>query len=456
MRENALERVRVAAVLGLGRSGRAATERLLEIGVAVWATDRRPAAELDVADWPYATECELAVGYEPAELPPEIELVVVSPGFSASHPLVVAARRRSLPVWAEIELAYRLAEGEIVAITGTNGKSTTTALTGHLLACAGFPIEVCGNIGRPFAAAIPGPPGRIFVVEVSSFQLETVERFRPRAAAFLNLSPDHLDRHGLMTTYAEVKRRLFRCQRPEDVAVLAADDPWVAGTAVPGRRREFSSAQLVGDGCALVEGVCWEFVGGRRVSPLFAASSLKIPGRHHLENAMAAALLARSFDVSPAQIEAALLTFRGLPHRMELVAEKGGVRFVDDSKGTNLAATQRALEGFPDGSVHLILGGRNKGVDFLELRPVVSKKAARVYLIGEAVSEIARALHGAVPLELSGTLEKAVEAASWAARPGEVVLLSPACASFDQFQDYVERGERFQSAVRAVLGRQTS
>ncbi len=453
MKRRDLEGVRAAAVLGLGRSGRAAAERLLELGVAVWATDRRSAAELELDRWRASANCELEVGREPEELPQTTELLVVSPGVPDSHPLVRAARWRGIPVWAEIELAFRLVEGEVVAITGTNGKSTTTALTGHLLAAGGRAVEVCGNIGRPFSEAVPGPPGRVFVVEVSSFQLETVQTFRPRAAALLNVTPDHLDRHGSLVAYADLKRRLFRCQGPEDVAVLAADDPWAAATVVPSRRREYSSQHAVADGCALDGEICTEYEQGRKVGMLFEASVLQIPGRHHLENAMAATLLARALGMAASDLAAPLASFRGLPHRMEVVALAGGVRFIDDSKGTNIAATQKAVEGFPDRSVHLILGGRNKGADFTELKEVVEQKAVRVYLIGEALPELEQALRGIVPLHCSGTVEVAVEAALEAARSGEVVMLSPACASFDQFRDYAERGERFQEAVQTALRR---
>lgn len=444
--------IRCAGVLGLGRSGRAAAERLLELGARVWATDRRSAAELDLAAWSQQPGLELELACEATVLPAECELLIVSPGVAPDHPVIRAARSRGVPVWGELELAFRLAPGPVVAITGTNGKSTTTAMTGHLLEACGWRVEVCGNIGRPFAAAVPGSADRVFVVEVSSFQLETVETFAPRAAAFLNLTPDHLDRHGSIEEYAALKRRIFRRQSAADFAILSADDPWSAGTQVASRRLEFSTRRAVRDGCALLEESCVEFEAGRACGPLFEAADVKIPGRHHLENAMAATLLARAMGMPADRVAPALRAFRGLPHRMELVAEAGGVSYIDDSKGTNLAATLKAIEGFPDGTVHLILGGRNKGADFRELRSAVARKADRVYLIGEAARELEAALAGTVGIELSGVLERAVAAAARAARPGQVVLLSPACASFDQFRDYVERGERFARVVRAELG----
>jgi UDP-N-acetylmuramoylalanine--D-glutamate ligase len=374
--------------------------------------------------------------------------VVLSPGVPADRPLLAEARRRGAPVIAEVELAFPFLAGPVVGITGSNGKSTTTAMTGHLLKHAGIATEVCGNIGLPLTEVADGEPGRTFVVELSSFQLETTDTFRPRAAALLNLSPDHLDRYPAMSAYAAAKQRIFLRQGEEDVAVLNADDPAVAALPVPSRRRTFSRHPEVVDGCALVGEAVVESGSGRE---LFRAGDVPLPGPHHLENAMAASLLALAAGAPAESLAPGLRTFQGLPHRTEPVGEIGGVRFFDDSKGTNVGATAKALEGFADGSVHLILGGRGKGTGLgSELIELVRRKARRVYLIGEEAERFARELAGVVPLHRSERLEVAVPAAASAARPGEAVLLSPACASFDQFRNYHHRGEVFQQLVREV------
>ncbi len=446
------ERLGRVHVLGLGLSGRAAAELLLGRGVEVVASDRRGAAELELGALAGAAGLELRLGRDEEAPAAGVDAVVVSPGVGPQHPLIAAARRAGVPVVAEVELAFAFLDGPVAAVTGSNGKSTTTAMAGALLAGAGFAVEVCGNIGRPLAAAVAGPPGRLFVVELSSFQLETIERFRPRAAALLNLSPDHLDRHGDLAGYLAAKRRIFENQRAEDVAVLNASDPPVAATPVAARRRHFALAGPVEDGCALEEERVIERAPGERPVELFGRADVPLPGPHNVENAMAAALLARALGARAEALAPALAAFRGLPHRLERVAERDGVVFFDDSKGTNVGATLRSLEGFADRSVHLILGGRNKGADLALLAPVVAAKARRVYLIGEAADELERALAGTVELTRSGTLAAAVEEAARRARAGECVLLSPACASFDQFRDFVDRGRSFQGLVRAALG----
>ena len=429
----------------------------------------------------------MRAGAEPEALPEGIDAVVVSPGVPLDRPLLADARRRGVPVLAEVELAFELVDGPVVAVTGSNGKSTTTALAGAMLREAGWDARVCGNIGEPLssqvgvsrAGASRSEPGRaVYVVELSSFQLTTIHRFRPRAAAFLNLAADHLDRHGTLEDYAAAKRRIFENQRRrshgedgaggEDVAVLNADDPIVQATETRSRRRLFSRRVEVADGCFLRGGEVVERVPRGRAEAgeivLFGASDVPLAGAHNLANAMAAALLARVLDAPPEALRAALAGFGGLPHRMERVAERHGVTWYDDSKGTNPAATLGCLESFADGTVHLILGGRNKGNDFAVLSRAVAAKARRVYLIGESADEIARALAeapggsgsgsggGEVPLSRSETLDRAVAEVAERARPGESVLLSPACASFDQFRDFNQRGDVFQRLVRATVG----
>ncbi len=372
-----------------------------------------------------------------------------------NRPLLEDARRRGVPVIAEVELAAPFLNGPVVAITGSNGKSTTTALTGAMLGAAGHKVEVCGNIGEPLVGKIDGPPGRVFVVELSSFQIDGIVTLKPRAAALLNLSEDHLDRYGSMAAYGASKKRLFLNQDGAGIAVLNADDPETVDVETPARRRFFSRRVRVEDGCYLLgkgqDARVVEVTPGEPDVDLFRASDVPLAGVHNLENAMAAALLARAIGAEPADLRAGLSGFKGLPHRMERAGERGGVAWYDDSKGTNPGATAKSLEGFEAGTVHLILGGRNKGADLASLVPIVKEKVRVAYLIGEAAEEFEAALAGVVPCERSGTLEVAVASASAAARPGEAVVLSPACASFDQFRNFVHRGQVFQDLVRQQL-----
>ena len=310
---------------------------------------------------------------------------------------------------------------------------------------------VGGNIGEPLVDKVDGPPGRVFVVELSSFQIEGIATFRPKAAALLNISEDHLDRYGSLQAYADAKRRLFRDQEGTDVAVLNADDPETLRLDTRARRRLFSRLKPVADGChATADGRVIELSGGEETL-LFHASDVPLAGVQNLENAMAAALLARAVGAPPAAIRAALQAFQGLPHRLQKVGERAGVAFYDDSKGTNPGATMKAIEGFADGTVHLILGGRNKDADLATLTPMVRRKARRAYLIGEAADDFAAVLDG-VAVERAETLDRAVRSAAAQARPGEAVVLSPACASFDQFRNFNHRGDVFQDLVRGLLG----
>jgi len=443
------------AVYGLGISGRAVARFLRRRDLAVVAFDGRRIPQEELGELAGDAGVELRLGAEPEALPADVDAVVVSPGVPSDRPLLVSARAVGIPVIAEVELAFPFVDGEVAAITGSNGKSTTTAMAGAMLRAAGRTVEVCGNIGEALTARVEGPPGRTFVVELSSFQLEAVDLFHPRVAALLNVSADHLERHGGLDGYVAAKARIFRRQEASDVAVLNAGDPRVRGLEVASQRRFFASEGTVEDGCHVVGGpgdggTVVEVAPGETPVALFEAGDVPLPGPHNLENAMAAALIARACGASPEAIVAALRHFRGLPHRLERVRERAGVYWYDDSKGTNLAATERSLEGFDDGTVHIILGGQFKGGDLGELRARVERKARRAYLIGEAAGRFAAALAGAVALETSGTLERAVAAASELARPGEVVVLSPACASFDQFDNFAHRGREFQRLVRGL------
>ena len=454
---------RSALVYGLGLSGVAAARALSDRGIRVTAVDGRPASGLGTAARKLLRTGRVETLLdEEADLPSDLDAIVLSPGVPPNRPLLQGARLANTPILAEVELAYRLLEASaaptVVAITGSNGKSTTTALTGALLEAAGYPVEVCGNIGTPLCARVDGPPGRVFVVELSSFQLEAVDRFRPRAAALLNISPDHLDRYRGVAEYAAAKARIFRNQTPGDIAVVNGDDAAVSriGSARDGatarvRRRFFSRLRKVEDGCYLDRDRVIE-VGPDLRRELFRLGDLALDGLHNLENAMAAVLLASAVGAEPRGFVSGLREFGGLPHRMRLVATMGGVRYYNDSKATNPAASRQALAGFADRSVHLILGGRAKGegADFAELAAAAATKAAGVYLVGEAADAIASVLLAGTARCRCGSLERAVEAASAAATRGQSVLLSPACASFDQFEDFADRGRQFERQVRAL------
>lgn len=439
-------------VFGLGESGRAATRLLRSLGIEVVAVDRRLAESLPVEDLLADSGVELMLGDEPETLPENIDGVVLSPGVPRRKPLIEEAEQKGLPVIAEVELAYRCLDGAIVGITGSNGKSTTTTLTGALLEAAGYAVEVCGNIGVPLSARVAGPPGRIFVTELSSFQLESIDSFRPRAAALLNLSVDHLDRHRDSAEYLSAKKRLFENQQREDTAVLNADDEVVSNIEVPARRRFFSRRGPVDDGCFLDGNIVVEIdpLAGRQ--SLFRLDDLALPGVHNLENAMAAVLLSRALQAEPSVFPGVLSTVVGLPHRMQKVASEDGIDWIDDSKATNLAATIKSLQGCLDGTVHLILGGRHKGGDPAELVAMVKRKAVRLYLIGESASVFRLALGSTVPCEMCGDLVTAVSSAASFAKTGETVLLAPACASFDQYSGFAERGDHFRRLVEARRG----
>lgn len=437
---------------GLGLSGLAASRLLLSRGVEVVAVDDRPEDKLRLGDLREASGFELVTGGELKALPANLDGVVVSPGVPSEKPLLQAARQAGLAVISEVELAFPLLDGPVIGITGTNGKSTTTELTGAILRVAGRAVEVCGNIGEPISGRVDGPKGRLFVVELSSFQLENLVTFQPDAAALLNLSPDHLDRYEGFEAYVAAKGEIFRNQGPENVAVVNGDDPAVVAMTAQARarRRMFSRSSEVEDGCFLADGTVWEAVPGAAPSALFQREDLSLDGAHNLENAMAASLLARRFGAESNHLKVALGGFQGLPHRMERVGEGGRVAFYNDSKGTNVAATSKSLEDLPDGSVHLILGGVHKGDDPRLLADLVRRKVRRLYLIGESADTFRSALEGVVAAEVSETLERAVASAAESAEAGEVVLLSPACASFDQFSNYAQRGDAFRSMVSAL------
>lgn len=442
-------------VVGLARSGAAAARLLLREGATVSVTDRRPASEL--AEWRSRVgpgDVRWLLGGHPEEAFRDAELIVLSPGVPLASPPLQVAQARGIPIWSELELASRFVSAPIVAITGSNGKSTTTALTGEMCRAAGRRTFVGGNLGIPLSeAATTGEAWGEIVVEVSSFQLETVATFHPAVAALLNVTPDHLDRYPDVRAYAAAKCRIFERQRRDDAAVLNADDPVSRDATLTGainaRRLHFSRlAEPAGDAVWVDRGAIRYRVGERRGTVL-ALDQVRIAGVHNVENAMAAAAIALVRGVAPAVIAKVLTEFVGLEHRLEFVRERAGVAYINDSKGTNVGAVQKSLESFTR-PVILIAGGVDKGGDFSALRPVVMRRVKKAVLIGQARPQLRRALEGATTVAEADGLEEAVRIASASAVAGDVVLLSPACASFDLFRDYEDRGRRFKTLVNAL------
>jgi UDP-N-acetylmuramoylalanine--D-glutamate ligase len=428
-------------VLGLGVSGRSAAAFCAARGACVTAADERGADALPGLD-ALDGRVELVVG-APFPDPADFDLVVPSPGIPPAR-----YRERARRVWGDIELAFRALAVPIVAVTGTNGKSTTTRLIEAMLCEAGLRAAAAGNLGPP-ALGLVGAPLDVAVLEVSSFQLESVESFRPAVAVVLNLTPDHFDRHPSFEDYAAAKRRILAAQRPEDAAVLGFDDPHVrafAGAA-PGRVLGFSTHAPVAEGAWLDAGDAVLRLGDARPLRFSLAGLPPQPP----ENRLAALCAVAALGADPAKAWRALPHFRGLPHRLELVARRGGALFVDDSKATNPAAALRALSSFSETLVW-IGGGRAKGLDLGELAAAVAARSRAALLLGEAAPALEQALAARLPVERCASIEDATRRAAAHARPGDVVLLAPGCASLDMFRNYEERGDRFRAAAQALDG----
>lgn len=437
-------------VVGAGASGVAAADLLAVRGARVTLADRRPTRPGDAGRLE-AAGVRLALGPHESALFLSADLIVVSPGVPLTEATVSTARAAGVPVIGEVELASRWIQGRIVAITGTKGKSTTTTLTARMLSEAGIHAPAGGNLGMALAGQVAeSTPNTVHVVEVSSFQLETIETFRPWIAVFLNLTPDHLDRHATFEEYASAKARIFSNQNPHDWAVINADDPTVLALSRVGRAQpfRFGFEPLDGDGVT-VRGAHIVHQRGADVRPLVPLTAVSLPGRHMLADVMAAAAVAVIAGVPPEAMTAAVRSFRGLAHALEDLGEVAGIRFVNDSKATNVVAALRAIESFDTGVVP-ILGGVYKGGDFTDLADALVARARAVVTIGQAADRIEAALAGVVPIVRATSMSDAVRAAFAAAPPGGTVLLAPACSSFDMFADYRARGEAFKSAVREL------
>lgn len=430
-------------VVGMARSGVAAVELLRSKGADVRAVDQNPNSSAAISVEPQTTSSFAGA-----------DLIVLSPGVPADLPVIEDQRKKGVKVIGDLELASWFLRGEIIGITGANGKTTTTAMTGHILKHSGIPVQIGGNIGTPPCAMVEASRDDQWnVLEVSSFQLETTETFRAHIGAALNVTPDHLDRHHTLELYAAAKGKLFVNQLVTDFAVLNADDSTCREYATSGKGSPvwFSSTHEVSPGAFLKEGQL--FLDGE---PLMSATEVPLRGVHNVENAMAAAAMAKLAGATHAQIRAAVMSFPGVEHRLEFVREIGGVAWYNDSKATNVDATLKAIAAF-DGGLWVILGGKDKNSDYTPLAEPLRTRARGILLIGASANKIESQLrdaglscHGEVAVFSCGTLESAVAASHDRAESGDTVLLAPACASFDQFENFEHRGRAFKRLVKAL------
>ena len=441
-------------VIGAGRSGMAVAEYLARIGTEVVVSDRRTESDPLAARRLAEISVSAVWGAHPLSLLDDCHEIVLSPGVPPSIPFIQEALHRGISVVGELEMAQRVlrARGDgsvLLAVTGTNGKSTTTDLVAHLLKTAGVPAVACGNLGTPLMAAMEDQaPGTRYAVECSSYQLETIREFHAEAAVILNLTPDHLARHGTMDAYLDAKLRIFERQTPKDTRLTPASDPTFDAFA-PGHGRTchfgWGAPKGFGAWCD-PGGMLWLVDENGHAEPLLNRRELRIPGDHNVENAMVASVLSRHGGASFEGIKAGLRTYPGLAHRMVLCGEKNGVKAYNDSKATNVDATMTALKALP-GPLVLLLGGQDKGTSYEPLRRLLEGKLRRLVFLGEAIPKLEEEL-GDLPHITIQPFDEAVKEALRIAETGDQVLLSPACASFDQFNNFEERGDRFESLVR--------
>jgi UDP-N-acetylmuramoylalanine--D-glutamate ligase len=443
-------------VVGLGKSGVASALFLKSRGARVTVSDAKPEAELRNEILVLLEQgITVETGGHGDRTFRGQDLIVVSPGVPVDAPQLVQARNLGEPVIGEIELAAQFLAGSIVAITGANGKTTTTSLAGEIVAAGNFPTLVGGNIGTPAISFVDQAGSSTWtVLEVSSFQLETIVEFRPRIAVILNITPDHLDRHKTFANYVNAKARILENQRTDDFSVLNADDATTAGLASRTRGQVFwfSRKKEVEKG-AFVRGPQIYFRDGRGEREIMPVAEVRLKGAHNLENVLAGVSIGMIVGCQPGEIREAVRNFKAVEHRLEFVARVAGVDYYNDSKATNVDATVKALEAFPADippHLHLILGGKDKGSDYSVLNELLRQRVKRVYTIGAAAAKIESQILGATEIDHVETLENAVRRASESAVAGDVVLLAPACASFDQFQSYEHRGRVFKETVHAM------
>jgi len=441
-------------VVGLGKSGVASALFLKERGARVTVSDTKSPDQLR-DEIPVLLDHGITVetgGHGERTFRGQ-DLIVVSPGVPVDAAPLVQARAAGEPVIGEIELAAQNLPGEIVAITGSNGKTTTTTLAGEILAAGGFPVSVGGNIGTPAISLVERATRQtIVVLEVSSFQLETIQTFRPKVAVVLNVTPDHLDRHRTFQTYVDAKTRIFENQQASDFAVLNEDDPTCRTLRDRTRAQVFwfSRKKEVEQGACVRDGKIF-FLDDKSRREVMLVSEIPLKGAHNVENVLAGVCAGALMGCEPPKIRQAIQNFKAVEHRLEYVATIKGVQYFNDSKATNVDATIKALESFPK-NIHLILGGKDKGSDYTVLNDLLRERVKRVYTIGAAAEKIESHIKGAAEVVHAETLENAIRRASAVAEPGDIVLLAPACASFDQFQSYNHRGRVFKEVVQALLG----
>jgi UDP-N-acetylmuramoylalanine--D-glutamate ligase len=440
-----------ALVVGAAKSGIAAAQFLRARGALVTISDRRSLEDLDEAA---ALGVELEAGGHQSETFLKQDLIVTSPGVPWALPVLVEAREKGVPVIGETELASRFLQGRLIGITGSNGKTTTTALTGKIFETAGFHTQVGGNIGTPLISLVESStPETINVVELSSFQLEGIQDLHPAVAMVLNVTPDHLDRHGDFAAYAAAKARIFKNQTPEDIAILNAEDATCREYAhlAPSCVMMFSRLHEVAAGAFVYDGDI-VYSPGEYSYTVMEVEEILLKGAHNVENVLAAVCAALALGADPPRVRQSVCDFKAVEHRLEFVAKLGDVEFYNDSKATNVDATIKSLEAFGDGPGKLlvIMGGLDKDSDYTPLKPLLKQRARAVLLIGSATEKIAAHLGDAVPLVRAGTLDIAVRDAVRRCRPGDTVLLAPACASFDQFKNYEHRGRVFKQIVRSL------
>jgi UDP-N-acetylmuramoylalanine--D-glutamate ligase len=439
-------------VIGVARTGLATSLFCATHGASVTAVDARAESELaDAAAKLRDAGISLKLGGYSEEILRGQDLIIPSPGVPADSGILKSAHAQNVPIWSEIELADRFLNGRLIGITGSNGKTTTTSLIEHILKNSGYSTLLAGNIGTPLIGVVESTTDQtVTVAELSSFQLEWIETFRPNISVFLNLTPDHLDRHGSMEAYGAAKARIFEKQTATDFAILNADDP--ASTRYAPTKPKlfwFSRKRRVAQGAFLRDGEQIIFRHHGEEEFILKRSEISLPGAHNLENILAAVVATRLAGARPSEIANAVRSFDGVEHRLEFVAEHNGVRYYNDSKATNVDATLKALDAFP-GRILIILGGKDKGSDYTVLQAPLRAKAILALLIGAAAEKIEKQIYGSATIERAGTIERAVEIASQAAQPGDIVLLAPACASFDQFENYEHRGRVFKQLVHAL------
>lgn len=441
-------------VIGLGKTGMSTVDFLQRRGSRVVVTDERSALQLgETASRVEAMSVEMHLGGHDPAIVDGVDVIVPSPGVPPRNVLLCEGLKRNIPVLSELELACRFVREPIIAVTGTNGKTTTTELLGSIFRRCGRKAFVGGNLGTPFITAVDGSGSfDLHVVEVSSFQLQWVNSFRPAVAVLLNTSIDHIDYHGSFEEYCAVKERIFACQERDDLAILNAEEP--QSQRIAGRLKSevvlFSSVREVEEGI-YADGEELRLTSGRGPEEIYSLDGTVLKGRHNRENAMAAVVAARRCGCPTDAVREALKEFRGIPHRIEAVGGRNGVEYYNDSKGTNIGAVARALETF-ERPVVLLMGGRYKGGRFSDLREAVTAKVKLLILFGEARETVAAELGDATASIQVAGMRDAVIKASEAAKAGDVVLLSPGCASFDEFSDYRERGDVFRQMVRDMTG----